>query len=105
MEVLVRLDRVQIKTGTVMTTLLPIKSANTLIVRPAETSPVPHTQNTDVSVTRPSSVVSLGNGVADTLSDTYSRRGQLPGQETVRAWESDNQDALSKTLNANFNSL
>ncbi|WP_397454872.1 lactate dehydrogenase [Pseudomonas lurida] len=88
-----------------MTTLLPIKSANTLIVRPAETSPVPHTQNTDVSVTRPSSVVSLGNGVADTLSDTYSRRGQLPGQETVRAWESDNQDALSKTLNANFNSL
>ncbi|MFL1532714.1 MULTISPECIES: lactate dehydrogenase [Pseudomonas] len=88
-----------------MTTLSPITSATTLVSRPAETPTAAHAQSTDVSVKRPSLVVSLGNVVSDTLSDTYSRRGQLPGQETVRAWESDSQDALSKALNTNFNSL
>ncbi|WP_426108644.1 lactate dehydrogenase [Pseudomonas sp. TWR1-1-4] len=87
-----------------MTTLSPINTGNTLIVRPTETPPATLTHNIEVSLKRPSSVVSLGNVVSDTLSDTYSRRGQLPGQETVRAWESDSQDALSKSLNANFNS-
>ncbi len=93
------------KTGTVMNTLSAISAgANALGTRPEERSPVALPQNTVVSAVRPSSVVSLGNVVSDTLSDTYSRRGQLPGQETVRAWESDSQDALSKTLNTNFNS-
>lgn len=87
-----------------MTTLSPINTGNTLIARPTETPPATLTHNVEVSLKRPSAVVSLGNVVSDTLSDTYSRRGQLPGQETVRAWESDSQDALSKSLNANFNS-
>jgi len=87
-----------------MTTLSPINTGNTLIARPTETPPATLTHNIEVSLKRPSSVVSLGNVVSDTSSDTYSRRGQLPGQETVRAWESDSQDALSKSLNANFNS-
>lgn len=88
-----------------MNTLSAISAgANALGIRPEEPSPVALAQTTVVSVARPSSVVSLGNVVSDTLSDTYSRRGQLPGQETVRAWESDSQDALSKALNTNFNS-
>jgi hypothetical protein len=98
------LNIIQFKTGIVMTTLSPISTANTLIARPTETPAATLTHNVEVSLKRPSSVVSLGNVVSDTLSDTYSRRGQLPGQETVRAWESDRQDALSKSLNANFNS-
>lgn len=88
-----------------MNTLLPISSANTLGIRPAETSPVTLLQNPDATVTRPSSVVSLGSVVSDTLSETYSRRGQLPGQEIVRAWEGDTQDTLSRVINTNFNSL
>jgi hypothetical protein len=87
-----------------MTTLSPISTAITLGIRPAETSPATLAQNTDVTVARPSSVVSLGNVVSDTLSDTYSRRGQLPGQDIVRAWESDSQNALSRAINTNFNS-
>ena len=87
-----------------MTTLSPINTGNTLIARPTETPPATLAHSVEVSLKRPSAVVSLGNVVSDTLSDTYSRRGQLPGQETVRAWESDSQDALSKSLNANFNS-
>ena len=88
-----------------MNTLLPISSANTLGIRAAETSPVTLLQNPDATVSRPSSVVSLGNVVSDTLSETYSRRGQLPGQEIVRAWEGDSQDTLSRVINTNFNSL
>jgi hypothetical protein len=86
-----------------MSTLLPISSANSLPIRPVEPSPVTPPQSSVVS-TRPSSVVSLGNVVSDTLADTYSRRGQLPGQDIVRAWESDSQDTLSRAINTNFNS-
>ncbi len=88
-----------------MTTLSPISSVNTLVIRPAEPSTVGLAQTTSTAVVRPSSVVSLGNVMSDKLADTYSRRGQLPGQEVVRAWESDSQDALSKAINTNFNSL
>lgn len=88
-----------------MSTLSPISSANPLGIRPAETSPVILPQNTNVAVARPSSVVSLGNVVSDTFFDTYSHRGQLPGQEIVRAWEGDSQDTLSRAINTNFNSL
>ncbi|KRP61752.1 lactate dehydrogenase [Pseudomonas trivialis] len=43
--------------------------------------------------------------VSDTLSDTYSRRGQLPGQALVLAWENNSHDALSKAIGTNFNAL
>ncbi|WP_455885158.1 lactate dehydrogenase [Pseudomonas spelaei] len=88
-----------------MTTLSPISSAIARAIRPIEPAPVSVVQNAAGAVARPSSVVSLGNVVSDTLSDTYSRRGQLPGQELVRAWENTSQDALSKTINTNFNAL
>ncbi|WLI05492.1 lactate dehydrogenase [Pseudomonas sp. FP597] len=87
-----------------MTTLSPI-AANTLIVRRPESVAATPIQSSDTLSARPSSVVSLGNVVSDTFADTYSRRGQLPGHESVRAWESDSQNALGKTMGTNFNSL
>ena len=88
-----------------MTTLSPIGAIQPLIFRPAEAPTTNLAPNADASLARPSSVVSLGNEVSDTLANTYSRHGQIPGQETVRAWESDSQNELSKTLDVNFNSL
>ncbi|WP_307389686.1 lactate dehydrogenase [Pseudomonas cedrina] len=88
-----------------MTTLSPIGATQPLIFRPAAAPTSTQAPNADASITRPSSIVSLGNDVSDALANTYSRHGQFPGQETVRAWESDSQTELSKTLDANFNSL
>lgn len=88
-----------------MTTLTPLIATNPLIVRTAATTPPATLANTlDVSPARPSSVVSLGNPLAETV-DIYSRNGQLPGQETVRAWENNNQDAVTKAINNSFNSV
>jgi len=88
-----------------MTTLTPIIATNPLILRAATTSPPAALANTlDVSPTRPSSVVSLGNPVADVI-DLYSKNGQLPGRETVWAWENDNQDAVTQLISQRFGSI
>jgi hypothetical protein len=88
-----------------MTTLTPIIATNPLIVRTAATTPPATLANTlDVSPARPSSVVSLGNPLADAV-DIYSKNGLLPGQESVRAWENNNQDAVTKAINSRFNSV
>ncbi len=86
-----------------MTTLTPIIASNPLIVR-AVATPLAISANTvDVSPVRPASVVSLGNPAADVV-DIYSRDGQMPGRENVRAWENSSQDAVSKIINTRFNS-
>ncbi len=86
-----------------MTTLTPIIASNPLIVR-AVATPLAISANTvDVSPVRPASVVSLGNPAADVV-DIYSRDGQMPGRESVRAWENSSQDAVSKIINTRFNS-
>jgi len=88
-----------------MTTLTPIIATNPLILRAATTSSPAALANTlDVSPTRPSSVVSLGNPVADVI-DLYSKNGQLPGRETVWAWENDNQDAVTQLISQRFGSI
>lgn len=88
-----------------MTTLTPIIATNPLIVRAATTTPPATLANTlDVSPARPSSVVSLGNPVADVI-DLYSKNGQLPGRETVWAWENDNQDAVTQAISQRFGSI
>ena len=87
-----------------MTTLTPIIASNPLIVR-AVATPLAISANTvDVSPVRPASVVSLGNPAADVV-DIYSRDGQMPGRESVRAWENSSQDAVSKIINTRFNSI
>jgi hypothetical protein len=86
-----------------MTTLTPIIASNPLIVR-AVATPLAISANTvDVLPVRPASVVSLGNPAADVV-DIYSRDGQMPGRESVRAWENSSQDAVSKIINTRFNS-
>jgi len=86
-----------------MTTLTPIIASNPLIVR-AVATPLAISANTvDVLPVRPASVVSLGNPAADVV-DIYSRDGQMPGRESVRAWENSSQDAVSKIINTSFNS-
>lgn len=86
-----------------MTTLTPIIASNPLIVR-AVAPPLAISANTvDVLPVRPASVVSLGNPAADVV-DIYSRDGQMPGRESVRAWENSSQDAVSKIINTRFNS-
>ncbi|MGH8448340.1 MAG: lactate dehydrogenase, partial [Pseudomonas sp.] len=88
-----------------MTTLTPIIATNPLILRAATTAPTAALVNTvDVSPTRPSSVVSLGNPVAEAV-DIYSKDGQLPGRENVRAWENNQQDAITQAINNRFNSI
>lgn len=88
-----------------MTTLTPIIATNPLILRTAATTPPATLVNTlDVSAARRSSVVSLGNPLADAV-DIYSKNGLLPGQESVRAWENNNQDAVTKAINSSFNSV
>ncbi len=87
-----------------MTTLSPISSSLSPILRLAGQPLDAQPRDTPVA-DRPSSVVSLGNVVSDTLSSTYSVRGQLPGQAPALAWESDSHDTLSKAINTNFNAL
>ncbi|MGY2684199.1 hypothetical protein ACVWVZ_003533 [Pseudomonas tolaasii] len=88
-----------------MTTLTPIIATNPLILRAATTSPPAALANTlDVSPARPSSVVSLGNPVADVI-DLYSKNGQIPGRETVWAWENDIQDAVTQVISQRFGSI
>lgn len=86
-----------------MTTLNPIIASNPLIVRAAATPLAISANTVDVSPVRPASVVSLGNPAADVV-DIYSRDGQMPGRENVRAWENNSQDAVSKIINTRFNS-
>ena len=86
-----------------MTTLTPIIASNPLIVRAAATPLAISANTVDVSPVRPASVVSLGNPAADVV-DIYSRDGQMPGRESVRAWENSSQDAVSKIINTSFNS-
>lgn len=86
-----------------MTTLNPIIASNPLIVRAAATPLAISANTVDVSPVRPASVVSLGNPAADVV-DIYSRDGQMPGRENVRAWENSSQDAVSKIINTRFNS-
>lgn len=87
-----------------MNTLTPVIATNPLILRPAATTPVATLANPlDVLPVRPSSVVSLGNPLADAV-DVYTRNGLLPGQETVRAWESNSQDTVTQLVNTRFNS-
>ena len=86
-----------------MTTLTPIIASNPLIVRAAATPLAISANTVDVSPVRPASVVSLGNPAADVV-DIYSRDGQMPGRESVRAWENSSQDAVSKIINTRFNS-
>jgi hypothetical protein len=88
-----------------MTTLTPIIATHPLIVRaPATPLPVAVANTVDVSPVRPSSLVSLGSPAADVV-DIYSRDGQLPGQETLRAWENSSQDAVTNAINSRFNSI
>jgi len=87
-----------------MTTLSPLSSSLVQILRPPGQPLAAQPRDTPVA-DRPSSVVSLGNVASDTLSNTYSPRGQLPGQAPVLAWESDSHDTLSKAINTNFNAL
>lgn len=87
-----------------MTTLSPISSSLSPILRLAGQPLAAQPRDTPVA-DRPSSVVSLGNVVSDTLSSTYSVRGQLPGQAPPLAWETDSHDTLSKAINTNFNAL
>lgn len=86
-----------------MTTLSPIANPTALIPRPVETPPATPMQATDGALARPAAVVSLGAVSTDVFSQTYSRQGQLPGQDVVRTWESDSQDALSQAINTHFN--
>ncbi|SED72412.1 lactate dehydrogenase [Pseudomonas costantinii] len=88
-----------------MTTLTPIITTNPLIARAVAVTPSsPLANAVDVSPARPSSVVSLGNPAAVAV-DTYSRNGLLPGQESVRTWESSNQDAVTNIMNTRFNAI
>lgn len=85
-----------------MTTLTPIRHPTPLIfVRSAE--PPATLQPSAGVTTRPSSVVSLG--AVATAVDTYSRRGLLPGQEPVQAWERDSGDAVSEAISNRFSAL
>ena len=71
-----------------MTTLTPIIATNPLILRAATTSPPATLANTlDVSPARPSSVVSLGNPVADVIDLYYQHRPDpaVPVEETIGA--------------------
>ncbi|WP_230150293.1 lactate dehydrogenase [Pseudomonas brassicacearum] len=43
--------------------------------------------------------------MADVESQTYSRLGQLPGQEIVRVWEKTSQDAVTRVMGTNPRSL
>lgn len=87
-----------------MTTLMPIIASNPLIVSATATPPTTLANTVDVSPVRPASVVSLGNPPADVV-DIYSRDGQMPGRESVRAWENSSQDAVTKIINTRFNSI
>lgn len=87
-----------------MTTLMPIIASNPLIVSATATPPATLANTVDVSPVRPASLVSLGNPPADVV-DIYSRDGQMPGRESVRAWENSSQDAVTKIINASFNSI
>lgn len=88
-----------------MTTLSPISSAIALINRPAVTPPATTlTPETDATLVRPSSVVSLGNVAVDVQAQTYSRNGQLPVHEPVTVWENDSQDAVTRAIGANIDS-
>ncbi len=87
-----------------MTTLMPIIASNPLIVSATATTPATLANTVDVSPVRPASLVSLGNPPADVV-DIYSRDGQMPGRESVRAWENSSQDAVTKIINASFNSI
>ncbi|MGZ0717040.1 lactate dehydrogenase [Pseudomonas palleroniana] len=88
-----------------MTTLTPIIATHPLILRAAATAPAATLTNSpDVTPTRPSSVVSLGNRVEDAV-DLYSKDGQLPGRETVRVWENNRQDAVSQAISSRFGSI
>ncbi|MDG2966763.1 lactate dehydrogenase [Pseudomonas extremaustralis] len=87
-----------------MTTLMPIIASNPLIVSATATTPATLANTVDVSPVRPASLVSLGNPPADVV-DIYSRDGQIPGRESVRAWENSSQDAVTKIINASFNSI
>ncbi|HCT05079.1 lactate dehydrogenase [Pseudomonas sp. P7548] len=42
--------------------------------------------------------------MADVI-DLYSKNGQLPGRETVWAWENDNQDAVTQLISQRFGSI
>lgn len=88
-----------------MTTLTPVVATNPLVVRAATSTPSATLSNTlDVSPTRPSSIVSLGNPAADVV-DTYSRNGLLPGQESVRTWENNSDDSITWVINSSFHSV
>src|SRR5471032_1671888 len=88
-----------------MTTLTPVIATNPLVVRAATSTPPATLANTlDVSPTRPSSIVSLGNPAADVV-DTYSRNGLLPGQESVRTWENNSDDSITWVINSSFHSV
>jgi ABC-type transporter Mla MlaB component len=83
---------------------MPIIASNPLIVSATATPPATLANTVDVSPVRPASLVSLGNPPADVV-DIYSRDGQMPGRESVRAWENSSQDAVTKIINASFNSI
>jgi hypothetical protein len=83
---------------------MPIIASNPLIVSATATPPTTLANTVDVSPVRPASVVSLGNPPADVV-DIYSRDGQMPGRESVRAWENSSQDAVTKIINTRFNSI
>lgn len=89
-----------------MTTLSSITSAIPLQTRSAvAASPATAIDSADVFPARPSAIVSLGSPVVDVESQTYSRLGQLPGQENVRVWEKEGQDAITNIMGTNPRSL
>lgn len=91
-----------------MTTLSPISPAIPIQIptrSAVAASPATVIESADVLPARPAAIVSLGNPVADIESQTYSRLGQLPGQETVRVWEKAGQDAVTNVMGINPKSL
>ncbi|WP_254704429.1 lactate dehydrogenase [Pseudomonas brassicacearum] len=89
-----------------MTTLSPISSAIAIQTRSAvASSPATVIESADALPARPSATVSLGNPGVDVESQTYTRLGQLPGQEIVRVWEKTSQDAVTRVMGTNPRSL